>query len=85
MIKVEDRERFDTEVERLLDKSDLVIAQEFMPTEFDWRVGILDHKPLYVCKYFMMGRHWQIIKQTRPGAFSKDAGDDAGGDRAQDS
>ncbi len=33
--------------------SDLVIAQEFMPTDFDWRVGVLDGKPLYACRYFM--------------------------------
>ena len=41
------------EVRRLLAKSDLVIAQEYLPSEFDWRVGILDRRPLFVCKYFM--------------------------------
>jgi glutathione synthase/RimK-type ligase-like ATP-grasp enzyme len=69
VIKIEDRDLFAGEVERLLDKSELIIAQEYTPTEFDWRVGILDHKPLYVCKYYMMGRHWQIIKKTSTGRF----------------
>ena len=31
------------------------------------RVGILDRKPLFVCKYFMVGKHWQIIRRSRQG------------------
>lgn len=46
----------------LLETSELILAQEYLPTEFDWRVGILDRKPLFVCKYFMAPGHWQIIK-----------------------
>jgi glutathione synthase/RimK-type ligase-like ATP-grasp enzyme len=42
-------------------KSDLLIAQEFLPTPFDWRVGIIDNQVLYVCKYFMASAHWQIL------------------------
>lgn len=44
----------------LLDDSDLVIAQEYLPTEYDWRIGVLDGKPLYACKYYMAQNHWQI-------------------------
>jgi len=40
--------------------SDLVIAQEFLESDFDWRIGILDRRPLFACKYFMAGSHWQI-------------------------
>ncbi|MFW6290516.1 MAG: ATP-grasp domain-containing protein, partial [Mariniphaga sp.] len=40
--------------------SDLVIVQEFMPSEFDWRIGVLDQAPLYACKYYMAKDHWQI-------------------------
>ena len=69
VVKVEDRESLKIEVERLLDKSELIIAQEFVPTEFDWRVGILDQKPVYACKYYMVSRHWQIIKSTSTGRF----------------
>jgi glutathione synthase/RimK-type ligase-like ATP-grasp enzyme len=58
--KVNDRETLKIELERLLDSSDLIIAQEFAPTEFDWRIGILDKKPLYACKYYMAKNHWQI-------------------------
>ncbi len=49
-------------VARLLEKSDLIVAQEYLPTEFDWRVGILDRRPLFVCKYYMASGHWQIVR-----------------------
>lgn len=41
--------------------SELLIAQEFMPTSFDWRVGILNGEPLYLCRYHMARNHWQIV------------------------
>ena len=47
--------------ESMFEKSDLLIAQEFLPTPFDWRVGIIDSQVIYVCKYFMASQHWQIV------------------------
>jgi glutathione synthase/RimK-type ligase-like ATP-grasp enzyme len=41
-------------------KSAIIIAQEFMPTDFDWRIGMLDGEPLFACRYFMAPGHWQI-------------------------
>lgn len=60
VVKVSDPLSLDEELHRLLNQSDLIIAQEFVPTEFDWRIGILDRKPLYACKYYMAKDHWQI-------------------------
>ncbi len=40
--------------------SELIIAQSFMPSEFDWRIGIFDNTPLFACQYFMTTGHWQI-------------------------
>ncbi|MCD8569060.1 MAG: hypothetical protein LRY50_12345 [Geovibrio sp.] len=54
-------------MEKLLDKSALVVAQEFMPTSFDWRVGVIGGKALYVCRYFMHGDHWQIVERDEHG------------------
>ena len=51
----------------LLADSDLVIAQEFLPTAFDWRIGVLDGQALYACKYFMAKGHWQIVKRDGGG------------------
>ena len=61
VVKVDDSQAFQHEAERMLEDSDLIIAQEFMPTPWDWRVGVLDHKPLYVCRYWMAPEHWKIL------------------------
>ncbi len=67
VVKVDTREQYKMELGKLLQKSDLVIAQEFMPTEFDWRIGIFDRKLLYACKYYMVRKHWQILKRSVDG------------------
>lgn len=59
--KVNSPEEFISSLKMLLKKSDLIIAQEFLPSEFDWRIGVLDQKPLYACKYYMAKDHWQIV------------------------
>jgi glutathione synthase/RimK-type ligase-like ATP-grasp enzyme len=61
--KIESEDALHDCVERLFAKSDLVIAQEWLPTPFDWRVGVFDRRPLYVCKYFMAPGHWQVVKR----------------------
>ncbi|GIV60430.1 MAG: ribosomal protein S6 modification protein [Rhodothermaceae bacterium] len=60
VVKVKTPEELRTELDRMLEESELVIAQAFTPTDFDWRIGILDGRPLYACKYFMAKGHWQI-------------------------
>ena len=52
-------------VSSLLNDSELVIAQEYLPTDYDWRIGVLDGRPLYACKYFMAPGHWQVVKRER--------------------
>jgi glutathione synthase/RimK-type ligase-like ATP-grasp enzyme len=53
--------------DELFEETDLVLAQKFMPTEFDWRVGVLAGEPLFVCQYRMARGHWQIIKHGANG------------------
>lgn len=60
--KIESEAQLLAKVAEFFETSELILAQEYMPTEFDWRIGILDHRPLFVCKYFMAPGHWQIIK-----------------------
>ena len=67
VLRVDTNEQFMTEANRLLTKSDLVVVQEYTPTDFDWRVGVFDRKPLFVCKYFMVRNHWQVIKRDTAG------------------
>jgi glutathione synthase/RimK-type ligase-like ATP-grasp enzyme len=47
--------------------TDLLVAQAFMPTSFDWRVGVLGGKPLFACQYMMAKKHWQIVKHGADG------------------
>ena len=44
---------------RFFRKSDVLAVQKFMPTAFDWRVGVLDDKVLYVCKYMIPKGKWK--------------------------
>ncbi|MCC6699824.1 MAG: RimK family protein [Candidatus Hydrogenedentes bacterium] len=67
VFKAVDEPQLHSMVEQLLSESDLIIAQEYLPTQYDWRVGILDGQPLYVCRYFMAQRHWQIQLKDRGG------------------
>ncbi|MBL0043206.1 MAG: RimK family protein [Flavobacteriales bacterium] len=60
VVKAKTPEDLVLKLDELMKDSDLVIAQEFMPSDFDWRIGVLDGKPLYACKYFMAAGHWQI-------------------------
>ena len=60
--KADNRKEYQESIDKLFNESMLLIAQEFMPTAFDWRVGILDHQALYVCKYYMAPKHWQVVK-----------------------
>ncbi len=50
-----------------LRESDLLIAQKFLPTEFDWRIGVLGGEPLFAVQYLMAKKHWQIVNHDRGG------------------
>jgi glutathione synthase/RimK-type ligase-like ATP-grasp enzyme len=58
--------------EGMFEKSDLLIAQEFLPTPFDWRVGVIDSQVIYVCKYFMASQHWQIVNWSADKEATRD-------------
>tara|TARA_R100000027_G_scaffold67749_1_gene68505 strand:- start:28604 stop:30082 length:1479 start_codon:yes stop_codon:yes gene_type:complete len=58
--KVEDREELIEVLRGMLGQSELILAQAFVPSEYDWRIGVLDHQPLFACRYFMAKDHWQI-------------------------
>lgn len=60
VIKVKDPAHFEEQARELFKESALLLAQEYMFTEFDWRIGVLNEKPIYACKYYMARNHWQI-------------------------
>ncbi len=73
VVKVESEAELQAQLKALFEKSKLVVAQEYMPTTFDWRVGILDRRPLFVCQYLMVAGYWQIIKHEPDGSMSEGA------------
>lgn len=68
--KVESRLELEQSLGAMLKDSALVLAQEYLYTEFDWRIGVLNHRPLYACKYFMARNHWQIYAHSAGGTDS---------------
>jgi glutathione synthase/RimK-type ligase-like ATP-grasp enzyme len=62
VFKVENEEELTARLRALLDDTDLVLAQEFIKTSFDWRIGVLDGQPLFACQYLFVKKHWQIVR-----------------------
>ena len=58
--KATTKDEYNVLVSEMLKESDLIIAQEFCPSDYDWRIGIIDNKPFFACKYYMAKGHWQI-------------------------
>jgi glutathione synthase/RimK-type ligase-like ATP-grasp enzyme len=67
VVKVGSQTELDEQLGRFLEESELLVAQEFLPTTFDWRIGVLDRRPLFACKYYMAPDHWQIAKSDGNG------------------
>lgn len=68
--KVKSVEEFRERAKTLFKDTALILAQEYMPTQFDWRVGVLGGEPLYACQYRMARGHWQIAKHEANGGVS---------------
>ncbi len=64
VVKVKDEDELHAQLKILFGESELVIAQQYMRTDFDWRIGVLDGRGLFACKYHMARGHWQIAKHV---------------------
>lgn len=60
VFKVSSEDELITKLETMLNESALVLVQEYIFTEFDWRIGVLNGRPIYACRYHMARGHWQI-------------------------
>lgn len=67
VVKVHSEEDLQVRLKEFFSQSELLVAQKFLPTTFDWRIGILDQRPLFACQYFMAPGHWQIIHWSKQG------------------
>jgi glutathione synthase/RimK-type ligase-like ATP-grasp enzyme len=45
---------------RFIKLSDWIVAQAFVESQFDWRVGVLDNEILYACKYIIPSESFKI-------------------------
>jgi glutathione synthase/RimK-type ligase-like ATP-grasp enzyme/gamma-glutamyl:cysteine ligase YbdK (ATP-grasp superfamily) len=48
-------------------RSPLLIAQEFLPTDYDWRITVLGGRVLFAARYHMARGHWQIRSEDAAG------------------
>jgi glutathione synthase/RimK-type ligase-like ATP-grasp enzyme len=71
VFKAEDRAQLVEVSRKLFQRSAVILAQEFMYTEYDWRVGVLGRQPLFVSQYFMSRKHWQIVHHMTDGRFEE--------------
>lgn len=64
VVKVSNKEELLEQAAIYFKQSAILLVQEFMYTDYDWRIGILNNKPLFACQYFMTKGHWQIYNHT---------------------
>lgn len=67
VVKVHDETELNQRLNEFFAQSEMIVAQKFLPTTFDWRIGILDQRPLFACQYYMAPGHWQIIHWSKQG------------------
>lgn len=64
VMKIESEDDLRQTADRFFQVSELIVAQEWLPTGFDWRVGVYDRRPLFVAKYYMAPGHWKVNQVT---------------------
>ena len=67
VVRVDSPEELRARVSEFLRDSELVVAQSFTPSDFDWRIGVLGGEALFACRYHMVRGHWQIIATDKGG------------------
>ncbi|HHZ19793.1 MAG TPA: RimK family alpha-L-glutamate ligase [Firmicutes bacterium] len=65
--KVSTAEDFVKVGKRFLRRADRIVVQQYMPSDFDWRVITLDGKVLAIAKYVMTGDCWKIQEKNAEG------------------
>lgn len=72
VFKVKNRDELRQKLSGLLASTALVLAQEYLYTEYDWRIGVLNGRALFACRYMMARNHWQIYNHDARRDFSGD-------------
>lgn len=64
VFKVQDIKELKEAAAKLLKKSEMILYQEFVESDFDWRIGVLNGEAIFALKYFMAAGHWQIYNHA---------------------
>jgi glutathione synthase/RimK-type ligase-like ATP-grasp enzyme len=67
VVKVANPDDLRSQLLALLADSELVIAQAYVVSSFDWRIGVLNGAPLYACKYYLARGDWRIMHTDAKG------------------
>jgi len=65
--RADDEAQLEALVKEMFKRTPLLLAQRFTPSEFDWRVGILERRILWTARYHMAAGHWQIAHRSAAG------------------
>ncbi|MET1257404.1 RimK family protein [Aliikangiella maris] len=68
--KVKSRTELEKLTTELLQDSAMLLVQEYLFTEYDWRIGIINDRAVYACRYYMARNHWQIYNHGSSRNFS---------------
>ncbi len=64
VVKAHSRDELEKYCTELFKESAILLLQEYVRTDYDWRIGFLNNRPLYACKYYMVRGHWQIYNHN---------------------
>ncbi|GAB2188668.1 RimK family protein [Sessilibacter sp. MAH2] len=70
VFKVKSREELENTCQTLLKDSAILLVQEYLFTEYDWRIGMINGRAFYACRYYMARGHWQIYNHGSSRNFS---------------
>lgn len=65
VVRVESEAELRAALPALLEESEIVVVQGWVPSSFDWRIGVLGGQALFACKYHMASGHWQIVRNEQ--------------------
>lgn len=65
--KAANRAEFERTARELLAQSSLLLVQEYLYTDFDWRIGVLNGVAIFASQYYMSKGHWQVAKRGTDG------------------
>jgi hypothetical protein len=69
VVKIDSAEALRERIVPLLRDSELVIAQAFVSSDFDWRIGVLGGRALYACRYHMPRESSVAMRQSPRGMW----------------